>query len=150
MSASIEISGLRSRPKGNKCIPGYGVSHVIITFFSSLIQPITALLCKGSSNLIGHQSVRHLTSNKRMLEKVFSSIDYNLPFEIHCDAIGYLLGAVLIQPRLDGDRVISYLSRSLSKQKNAHPMTERECLWAVEKLRSYFDNTPGKFLNAHL
>lgn len=68
--------------------------------------------------------------------------DYSLPFVINTYASGFGMGAVFSQPHPDGDRVICYLSRSLTRLERNFSTTERECLavvWAIEKLRPYIE-----------
>lgn len=47
----------------------------------------------------------------------------------------------------DGERVIVYLSKFLTKGRSSYSTTEKECLtvmWAVGKLRPYFER--AKFI----
>lgn len=122
--------------------------------FSAKIVPITALLkrnakfawtedCDKSFRLIKD----HLVS-----APILSCPDYSLPFVVQTDASGYGLGACLTQPHLDGDRVIAYLSRSLTPQEQKFSTTSRECLavvWAIEKLRPYLDSVPFTVVTDH-
>jgi hypothetical protein len=67
--------------------------------------------------------------------------DYNRPFELHTDASGCGLGAVLYQ-RQDGiKRVLCYASRGLSKSERNYPAHKLEFLalkWAIsEKFHDY-------------
>lgn len=122
--------------------------------FSSLLSPITALLRKGRTFLWTSECEASFRKIKECLVKapVLSCPDYTLPFVVQCDASGYGLGAVLIQPHSDGDRVISYLSRSLSKAERNYSTTERECLavlWAIEKLRPYLEGVPFTVVTDH-
>ncbi|KAG5873075.1 hypothetical protein JTB14_010491 [Gonioctena quinquepunctata] len=71
----------------------------------------------------------------------------------HVDASGYGIGAVLTQNHPDvGERVVSYLSRSLTKQERKFSTTERECLaviWSIEKLRPYIEGTHFTVVTDH-
>lgn len=71
-----------------------------------------------------------------------SSPDYSLSFVVQTDASSYGLGAVISQLDPNSERVICYISRSLSKVGRNYSTTERECLavlFAVEKLKPYFE-----------
>ena len=69
--------------------------------------------------------------------------DWERPFEIHTDASGKGLGAVLTQ-RIDStEKVIMYASRSLTEIERKYQTYEQECLavvWAVELFRKYIRN----------
>lgn len=73
---------------------------------------------------------------------VLACPDFDREFIIYCDASGVGLGAILAQEFDDGERVIAYASRSLSKPERNYSATELECLcvlWAIEKFRCYVD-----------
>ena len=78
-------------------------------------------------------------------EPVLAHPDWDLPFEIHCDASNYAIGVVLCQI-IDGrERVIGYYSRLLRDAEKRYDTTQKECLavvWAVKKLRPYLYGRP--------
>ena len=69
-----------------------------------------------------------------------SAPDWNLPFELMCDASDFALGAILGQ-RKDGKlHVIYYASRTLNEAQMNYATTEKELLavvFAFDKFRSY-------------
>nr|KAG5692734.1 hypothetical protein BaRGS_033845 [Batillaria attramentaria] len=83
----------------------------------------------------------------RKLKDILSSppilgyADYKLPFELHTDASGQGLGAVLYQEQEGCKRVIAYASRSLSHAEKNYPAHKLEFLalkWAItEKFKDY-------------
>ncbi|KAK3086720.1 hypothetical protein FSP39_022469 [Pinctada imbricata] len=81
--------------------------------------------------------------------------DFNLPFELHCDASMSSLGAVLYQTQDGVQRVIAYASRSLTKSERNYPVHKLEFLamkWAItdkfydflygNKFAVFTDNNP--------
>jgi hypothetical protein len=83
-----------------------------------------------------------------------------LPYELHTDASGDALGAVLYQEQDGAKRVISYASRGLSKAEHNYPTHKREFLalkWAVvDKFKDYLyqqdftvytDNNPVTYVS---
>lgn len=72
---------------------------------------------------------------------VLGFADYSQPFELHTDASGSGLGAVLYQEQDGQKRALSYASRGLSKSERNYPAHKLEFLalkWAVtEKFRDY-------------
>ena len=73
-------------------------------------------------------------------EPLLAHPDWDEPFEIHTDASGYAIGAVLCQVIGGKERVIGYYSRLLRDPEKKWDTTQKECLavvWAVKKLRPY-------------
>ena len=81
--------------------------------------------------------------------------DYRLPFEVHTDASGHGLGAVLYQEQDGVKRVIGYASRGLKRSEQYYPAFKLEFLalkWSVtekfndylygHRFRVYTDNNP--------
>lgn len=78
--------------------------------------------------------------------------DFTKTFILQTDASAYGIGAVLSQEHDDGERVVCYLSRSLTKQEQKYITTERECLaviWSVEKLRHYLEGVQFVVITDH-
>lgn len=122
--------------------------------FATTISPITALLKRSKKFCWTPECDDAFRKIKECLisAPVLSCPDYDLPFVIQTDASGYGIGACLTQPHPDGDRVICYLSRSLSKSERNYSTTERECLsvlYAIERLRPYIEMVPFTVITDH-
>ncbi|GJR95035.1 reverse transcriptase domain-containing protein [Tanacetum coccineum] len=78
---------------------------------------------------------------KRLTEApILMSQDWDLPFELMCDASDYAVGAVLGQRKAKYFRPIHYASKTLSDAQTNYIVTEKELLavvYAFEKFRSY-------------
>lgn len=112
--------------------------------FSTIVSPITALVRKNRKFCWSDECDSAFKEIKEHLvsDPILSCPDYSRTFEIHTDASGFGIGAVLCQPHDDGEKVVAFLSRSLTKQERNYSTTERECLavlWAIEKLRPYVE-----------
>jgi len=83
---------------------------------------------------------QHLTSTP-----ILAYADSTLPYELHTDASGLGLGAVLYQEQHGKKRVICYASRGLNKSEKNYPPHKLEFLalkWAVtDKLKDYLYGT---------
>ncbi|KAK9718340.1 Reverse transcriptase (RNA-dependent DNA polymerase) [Popillia japonica] len=90
--------------------------------------------------------------NHLVAAPVLSCPDFSKTFTIQCDASDYGIGAALTQEFDDGEKVICYLSQSLSRQQRKFSTTEKECLavlWAIEKLRPYVEGSHFKVITDH-
>ena len=70
--------------------------------------------------------------------------DWNLPFEIMCDASDYAVGSVLGQRKERKVNAIYYASKTLNEAQVNYATTKKELLavvFAFEKFRSYIVNS---------
>lgn len=78
--------------------------------------------------------------------------DFTKPFQLHCDASDYAIGAVLTQ-EIDGQQhPIVFVNRLLTSSERKFTTTEKECkavLWAIEKLRPYLEGFPFTVYTDH-
>lgn len=122
--------------------------------FSTLTSPLSALTrkrVKCSWTSACEESFRKI---KELLvtASILTCPDFSKSFTLQTDASAYGLGCVLTQQYEDGERVICYLSRSLTRQEQNLSTTERECLaviWSVEKLRHYLENVRFTVITDH-
>lgn len=122
--------------------------------FSSIIAPLTSLLRKNhrfewtETCEIAFTAIKdHLVSSP-----ILTCPDFNLPFSVQTDASNVGIGAVLTQNIEGQERVICYISRSLTKSERNFSVTERECLavlWAIERLRPYLEGTHFTVITDH-
>lgn len=122
--------------------------------FSTVVSPLTSLLRKNSKFVWDRDCQQALDAIKEHLVSapILACPDFSLPFIIQTDASAYGLGAVLTQESPDGEKVICYISRSLSKSERNYSTTERECLgvlFAIEKLRPYIEGSKFTVITDH-
>ena len=83
---------------------------------------------------------------------IMRSPNWELPFEIMCDASDYVIGAVLREREDKKDFVIYYASKTLDSAQSNYTTTEKEFLvmvFALEKLRSYIVGSPVTIFTDH-
>lgn len=122
--------------------------------FASLVSPICNLLRKGSSFVWSGKCESAFETIKEYLvsSPVINCPDFDRPFMIQTDASDYGLGAVLTQNFPDGEHVVSFISRSLTKSERKFSATEKECLavlWAIQKFRCYVEATHFTVVTDH-
>lgn len=122
--------------------------------FATLVSPLTSLLKKNRKFIWDSDCENAFSSARQKLVSapILACPDYGLPFLIQTDASDFGLGAVLAQRHEDGEKVICYLSRSLTKEERKYSVTEKECLavlWAIEKLRPYIEGERFTVITDH-
>ncbi|GJY37817.1 reverse transcriptase domain-containing protein [Tanacetum coccineum] len=80
------------------------------------------------------------TLKKKLTEAHLSCPDWNLPFELMCDASDFAIGAVLGQRKMKHFQPIHYASKTMTEAQIHYTTTEKEMLavvYAFEKFRPY-------------
>ena len=104
--------------------------------FSQIAKPVSNLLVKGTPFDFDEQCVQAFS----ILKPIVVALDWDLPFELMCNASDYAIGAVLGQKRERIFQVIYYASRTLNDAQLNYATIEKELLavvFAIDKFRPY-------------
>ena len=102
-------------------------------------KPLTTLICKDKDFIIDEEGKHTFTMLKQALIEapILQSLNWDLPFEIMCDALEYAVGAVLGQ-RLDKKPTsICYASKTLIEAQINYTTMEKELLAVVYALEKF-------------
>ncbi|MBE2321327.1 hypothetical protein DVA67_035760, partial [Solirubrobacter sp. CPCC 204708] len=149
--AKIELIAKLPSPKCVKDIRSFlghaGFYRWFIKDFSAIARPLCRLLSKDIPfewNADCEEAFKKLKESL-ISPPIMQSPDWNLPFELMCDASDYAIGAVLGQRKDGKPHVIYYASRTLNDAQMNYTTTEKELLavvFALDKFRSYVIGTP--------
>ena len=117
-----------------------GFYRRFIQNFAKVSKPLTTFLCKDKDFIIDEEGKRAFTMLKQALIEapILQSLNWDLPFEIICDALDYAVGAVLGQ-RLDKKPMaIYYASKTLIEAQINYTTTEKELLAVVYALEKFW------------
>nr|GEU62591.1 DNA-directed DNA polymerase [Tanacetum cinerariifolium] len=119
-----------------------GFYRRFIQDFSKIAWPMTRLLEKDTPFLFSKECVEAFQTLKRKLTEapILISPDWDMPFELMCDASDFAIGAVLRQHQEKYFRPIHYASKTMTKAESNYTTTKKEMsavVYAFEKFRSY-------------
>lgn len=123
--------------------------------FSKIAQPLTHFLSKGMAFVFNEACVTSFESLKSELipAQIIRPPDWDLTFEIMCDASDYAIGVVFGQKVNKRPHVILYASKTLNPAQLNYTTTENELLAVVVALnnfRAYFLGSPVIVYSDHL
>ncbi|GJR12145.1 reverse transcriptase domain-containing protein [Tanacetum coccineum] len=90
--------------------------------------------------VLGHKISKNGIEKKLTEAPILIAPDWDLPFELMCDASDFAIGAVLGQRHEKHFRPIHYASKTMNEAESHYTTTEKEMLavvYAFEKFRSY-------------
>ncbi|GJU07678.1 reverse transcriptase domain-containing protein [Tanacetum coccineum] len=129
--------------KGVRIFLGHaGFYRRFIQDFSKIARPMTYLLQKETPFIFSKECIEAFNILKKKLTKapILVALDWDLPFEIMCDASDYAVGAVLGQRKTKYFQPIHYDSKTMTDAQAHYTMTKKELLavvYAFEKFRPY-------------
>nr|GEZ04408.1 reverse transcriptase domain-containing protein [Tanacetum cinerariifolium] len=105
-------------------------------------RPMTHLLEKDTPFYFSKECVEAFQTLKRKLTEapILIAPDWDMPFELMCDASDFAIGAVLGQHQDKHFRPIHYASKTMTEAESNYTTTEKEMLavvYAFKKFRSY-------------
>nr|GEZ84367.1 reverse transcriptase domain-containing protein [Tanacetum cinerariifolium] len=129
--------------KGVRSFLGHaGFYRSFIQDFSKIARPMTHLFEKETPFVFSKDCIDAFeTLKKKLIEAPILVIpDWNLPFELMCDASDFTIGAVLGQCKTKHFQPIHYASKTMTETQIHYTMTEKEMLavvYAFEKFQPY-------------
>ncbi|XP_060972606.1 uncharacterized protein LOC133038461 [Cannabis sativa] len=128
---------------GHKIFLGHaGFYRRFIKDFSKVAKPLSNLLASGVPFEFGKDCLEafQILKDKLISGPIVTTPNWELPFEIMCDASDYAIGAVLGQRVDKVFRTIYYASKTLNDAQLNYATTEKEMLaivFACDKFRPY-------------
>ncbi|GJW65175.1 reverse transcriptase domain-containing protein [Tanacetum coccineum] len=144
--AKIDVIAKLPHPttvKGVRSFLGHaGFYRRFIKDFSKISRPMTHLLEKNTPFIFSNECIQAFEMLKKKLTEapILIASDWDLPFELMCDASDFAIGAVLGQCPEKHFRPIHYASKIMNEAESHYTMTEKEMLavvYAFEKFWSY-------------
>ncbi|GKA06803.1 reverse transcriptase domain-containing protein [Tanacetum coccineum] len=129
--------------KGIQSFLGHaGFYRRFIQDFPKIARPMTHLLEKETPFIFSTECRKAFETLKKKLTEapILVTPDWDLPFEIICDANDFTVGAVLRQRKTKHFQPIHYASKTMTDAQAHYTTTEKELLavvYAFEKFRPY-------------
>nr|GEV45875.1 reverse transcriptase domain-containing protein [Tanacetum cinerariifolium] len=117
-------------------------NELIPTRLSKIARPMTRLFEKETLFVFSKDCIDAFKNLKKKLTEapILVVPDWNLPFELMCDASDFAIGAVLGQRKMKHFQPIHYASKTMTEAQIHYTTTEKEMLsivCAFEKFRPY-------------
>ncbi|GKC21157.1 reverse transcriptase domain-containing protein [Tanacetum coccineum] len=129
--------------KGVRSFLGHaGFYRRFIKDFSKISRPMTYLLEKNTPFIFSNECIQAFNTLKKKITEapILIALDWDLPFELMCDASDFAIGAVLGQRHEKHFNHIHYASKTMNEAESHYTTTEKEMLavvYAFKKFRSY-------------
>ncbi|GKE56673.1 reverse transcriptase domain-containing protein [Tanacetum coccineum] len=144
--AKLEVIAKLPHPitvKGIQSFLGHaGFYYRFIQDFSKIARPMTRLLEKDTPLFFSKKCIEAFQTFKKKLTEapILVSLDWDLPFELMCDASDFTIGAVLGKRKTKHFHPIHYASKTMTDAQAHYTTTEKELLavvYAFEKFQPY-------------
>ncbi|GJV82006.1 reverse transcriptase domain-containing protein [Tanacetum coccineum] len=129
--------------KGIQSFLGHaGFYRRFIQDFSKIARPMTRLLEKDTPFFFSKECIEAFQTLKKKLTEapILVAPDWDLPFELMCDASDFAIGAVLGQRKTKHFQPIHYASKTMTDAQAHYTTTEKDLLavvYAFEKFWPY-------------
>nr|GEW02483.1 reverse transcriptase domain-containing protein [Tanacetum cinerariifolium] len=129
--------------KGIRSFLGHaGFYRMFVKDFLKIARLMTRLLEKDTPFIFSKECVEAFQTLKRKLTEapILIAPDWDMPFELMCDASDFAIGAVLGQHQEKHFRPIHYATKTMTEAKSNYTTTKKEMLavvYAFEKFWSY-------------
>ncbi|GJT61162.1 reverse transcriptase domain-containing protein [Tanacetum coccineum] len=125
--------------RNSKFFRSHRVLSRFIQDFSKIGRPMTHLLEKDTPFIFSKECVESFNILKKKLTKapILVALDWDLPFEIMCDASDYAIGAVLGKRKTKLFQPIYYASKTMTDAHAHYTITEKELLAVILLLQEF-------------
>ncbi|GKB54543.1 reverse transcriptase domain-containing protein, partial [Tanacetum coccineum] len=141
--AKVDVIAKLHHPTSVKGIQSF-LGHVgfyrrFIYDFSKIAQPMTHLLEKDTPFIFSKECIESFNILKKKLTEapILVAPDWDLPFEIICDASDYAVGAVLGKRKTKHFQHIHYASKTMTDAQAHYTTTEKELLAVVYDFKEF-------------
>jgi len=145
MTSKSKTEAVRNfiQPKTKKQVRSFlgltGWYRRFIQYYAERSKPLTKLTEDDADFVWGEEQETAFNDLKSALlsEPILCCPDFSQPFELHTDASGVGIGAVLVQKIEGKERVIGFFSKTLGKHERNYTVTELECLAIIKAIKHF-------------
>nr|GEZ73929.1 reverse transcriptase domain-containing protein [Tanacetum cinerariifolium] len=141
--AKVDVIAKLSHPttvKGIRSFLGHADFYRrFIQGISKIARPVTCLLEKDTPFFFSKECIEAFQTLKKKLTEaqILLALDWDLPFELICDASDFAIGAVLGQRKTKHFQPIHYASKIMTDAQAHYTMTEKELLAVVDAFEKF-------------